>query len=53
MALMTASRVRHLLVIENGKLLGLVSIGDLVKETISEQKFIIEQLQHYITGDLR
>jgi CBS domain-containing protein len=53
MALMTASRVRHLLVIENGKLTGLVSIGDLVKETISEQKFIIEQLEHYITGDLR
>jgi CBS domain-containing protein len=53
MALMTASRVRHLLVIENGKLIGLVSIGDLVKETISEQKFIIEQLEHYITGDLR
>ena len=51
MALMTESRVRHLLVIDNGKLLGLVSIGDLVKDTISEQKFIIQQLEHYISGE--
>lgn len=50
MALMTENRVRHLLVIDNGKLIGLVSIGDLVKETISEQKFIIQQLERYITG---
>jgi len=50
MALMTESRVRHLLVIDNGKLIGLVSIGDLVKETISEQKFIIQQLERYIKG---
>jgi CBS domain-containing protein len=50
MALMTENRVRHLLVIDNGKLIGLVSIGDLVKDTISEQKFIIQQLEHYITG---
>jgi CBS domain-containing protein len=50
MALMTENRVRHLLVIDSGKLTGLVSIGDLVKDIISEQKFIIEQLEHYITG---
>ena len=35
---------------EGGKLLGLISIGDLVKDIISEQKFIIEQLEHYISG---
>ena len=50
MALMTDNRLRHLPVIDNGRLLGLVSIGDLVKDIISEQKFIIEQLQHYIQG---
>jgi CBS domain-containing protein len=42
--------VRHLPVLDNGKLVGLVSIGDLVKDIISEQQFIIEQLEHYITG---
>lgn len=52
MALMTETRLRHLPVMDNGKLIGLVSIGDLVKDIISEQKFIIEQLQHYITGEL-
>jgi CBS domain-containing protein len=52
MALMTETRLRHLPVMHDGKLIGLVSIGDLVKDIISEQKFIIEQLQHYITGDL-
>ena len=52
MALMTDNRVRHLPVMDNGKLVGLISIGDLVKDIISEQKFIIEQLEHYITGDL-
>jgi CBS domain-containing protein len=50
MALMTENRVRHLLVIDSGKLIGLVSIGDLVKDIISEQKFIIQQLEHYIAG---
>ncbi len=53
MALMTNNRLRHLPVIDNGKLLGLVSIGDLVKGIISEQQFTIEQLQHYIQGDHR
>ncbi len=50
MALMTDNRLRHLPVIDNGRLLGVVSIGDLVKDIISEQQFIIEQLQHYIQG---
>lgn len=52
MALMTENRVRHLPVMERGKLIGLVSIGDLVKDVISDQKFIIQQLEHYITGEL-
>ena len=51
MALMTENRLRHLPVMDNGKLVGLISIGDLVKDIISEQKFIIEQLGHYISGD--
>jgi len=50
MALVTEKRSRHLPVIEDGKLLGVVSIGDLVKETISEQTFIIDQLERYITS---
>ncbi len=51
MVLMTENRLRHLPVMDSGKLVGLVSIGDLVKDIISEQKFIIEQLEHYITGE--
>ena len=51
MALMTENRVRHLLVIDGGKLIGLISIGDLVKDIISEQKFVIQQLEHYVTGE--
>lgn len=50
MALMTEQRVRHLAVIEDGRLTGLISIGDVVKDTITEQQFIIEQLEHYIAG---
>ena len=50
MALVTDQRVRHLPVLEDGTLLGVVSIGDLVKATIAEQRFIIEQLERYITG---
>jgi len=50
MALMTDKRVRHLPVIENDKLAGIVSIGDLVKSIIADQQFIIEQLEHYICG---
>ena len=48
MALMTDKHVRHLPVIENEKLLSVLSIGDLVKETISEQQFMIKQLESYI-----
>ena len=51
MALMTESRVRHLPVLDGDKLVGLISIGDIVKGIISEQNFIIEQLQHYIAGE--
>ena len=50
MALMTENRLRHLPVMDGGQLIGLISIGDLVKATISEQQFIIEQLEHYISG---
>jgi len=51
MALMTENRLRHLPVLDDGEqLVGLVSIGDLVKDIISEQQFIIEQLEMYVTG---
>ena len=50
MAVMTDKRVRHLPVIDGDKLIGIVSIGDLVKAIIAEQEFIIQQLEHYITG---
>ncbi len=50
MALMTENRLRHLPVMDQDQLIGLISIGDLVKATISEQQFIIEQLEHYISG---
>jgi CBS domain-containing protein len=50
MALMTEKRLRHLPVLDDGKLIGLISIGDLVKDIISEQNFVIEQLQSYISG---
>ena len=50
MALMTDNHFRHLPVIEDGKLVGVISIGDVVKAIISEQKFVIEQLEHYIAG---
>jgi CBS domain-containing protein len=51
MAVMTARAVRHLPVLEHGRLVGIVSIGDMVKSVIGDQKFIIEQLEHYIHGD--
>lgn len=50
MVLMTEKRVRHLPVMDGGRLLGVISIGDLVKSIIEEQKFIIEQLERYISG---
>jgi len=50
MRLCTDSRIRHLPVVDGGKLVGVVSIGDLVKAVISEQGAQIEQLQRYIAG---
>ncbi len=50
MRVMTNRFIRHLPVVENGTVVGIVSIGDLVKFIIEEQKFIIENLEHYITG---
>jgi CBS domain-containing protein len=50
MALMTEKRVRHLPVLEGEKVIGIVSIGDLLKSIISKQKFVIDQLEHYIQG---
>ena len=50
MALMTQNRLRHLPVVDAGRMVGVVSIGDLVKDIISDQRFTIEQLEHYIRG---
>ncbi len=49
MALMTRHRTRHIPVVENGQLSGIVSIGDVVSAIIEDQQFTIEQLEHYIT----
>ena len=48
MALMTDKRVRHLPVVANDQVVGILSLGDLVKDIISEQQFIISQLESYI-----
>ncbi|RPI27349.1 MAG: CBS domain-containing protein [Chloroflexota bacterium] len=50
MALMTNKHIRHLPVLENGRLMGIISIGDVVKAIISEQEFVIAQLEKYIGG---
>jgi CBS domain-containing protein len=50
MAIMTDKRIRHLPVLQDGNLIGIISIGDLVKAIIADQKFMIEQLERYITG---
>lgn len=50
MILMTQKRIRHLPVVTDGKVEGLLSIGDLVQATISEKEYIINQLEHYIHG---
>lgn len=51
MDLMTRHRVRHLPVLDKGKVIGIISIGDLVKSIIDEQKFIISELENYISGE--
>jgi CBS domain-containing protein len=50
MTLMTERRVRHLPVVEDRRVIGVISIGDLVKATIDEQEFTINQLRSYIAG---
>jgi CBS domain-containing protein len=50
MSLMSGKRIRHLPVIENEKVIGILSIGDLVQETIAEQEQLIKQLESYIQG---
>ncbi len=50
MALMTDKRVRHLPIVENNKIVGLISIGDIVKAIISDQQFTIDVLEKYISS---
>ena len=50
MRVMTGRKIRHLPVLDNGNLVGVISIGDVVHYVIEEQKSIIEHLEHYITG---
>jgi CBS domain-containing protein len=50
MALMTDKHIRHLPVFEDDRMIGIVSIGDLVRDIISQQEFLIGQLENYITG---
>jgi CBS domain-containing protein len=48
MAIMTNSRIRHLPVMENGNLIGIISIGDIVKDVIEELQFMVTQLENYV-----
>lgn len=50
MAIISDKRIRHLPVMDDGKLIGIISIGDLVKSIIDHQQFMIEQLENYITS---
>jgi CBS domain-containing protein len=50
MALMTDKRVRHLPVLKDKRAIGIVSIGDILKSIITKQKFVIDELEHYIRG---
>jgi CBS domain-containing protein len=51
MAIMTERQIRHLPVVENGNVVGMVSIRDIVGDIIADQDFTIEQLEHYISGN--
>ena len=48
MRLVTKMRIRHLPVMENDQIIGMISIGDLIKDTISDQEFVIDHLERYI-----
>ena len=50
MALMTSKRIRHLPVLQNNRLIGIVTLGDVVRQLISDQQFAIRELEKYITG---
>ena len=50
MALMTSKHIRHLPIMNQGKLSGVVTLGDVVKKIISEQKLTIDELENYVTG---
>ena len=52
MALMTTERIRHLPVVEDGHLSGVISIGDVVKAIVDEKDTVIEQLEHYISSSM-
>jgi len=52
LAIMTQAKLRHLPVFDGGKVLGMVSIGDLIHAQLAEQKFLIEQLENYITSNI-
>ena len=52
MALMTAKRIRHLPILKNDKLVGLLTLGDVVKQIMSSQEFKIQELEKYISGSL-
>jgi CBS domain-containing protein len=51
MALMTSRNIRHLPVFDDGKLMGIMSVRDVLKEIIDDQKFLISHLEHYILGE--
>jgi CBS domain-containing protein len=53
MALMTEKRIRHLPVLEGDQVIGVVTIGDVGRAIISDQQYMLEQLEHYITGSGR
>ena len=52
MALMTTERIRHLPIVEDGHLTGVISIGDVVKAIVDEKDTVIEQLEHYISSSI-